>query len=76
VILARHDQHAELFAEGIYFALPASPWLRATNENTNGLLRQYFSKGSDLSVHASDELRRVEPAQYPLAKASRLAHLG
>src|SRR4051812_35869264 len=58
--MACHHLLAEYFADGTFFAHPGSPWLRGTNENTNGLLRQYFTKGSDLRAFSLADLRAVE----------------
>ena len=57
--MARHLEIAKALTLDVYFCDPASPWQRGTNENTNGLLRQYFPKGTDLSGYHPDYLAYV-----------------
>jgi transposase, IS30 family len=57
--LSDHKTVAKATDLAVYFCDPHAPWQRAVNENTNGLLRQYFPKGSDLSIHSAEDLAWV-----------------
>ncbi|MFH1207119.1 MAG: IS30 family transposase [Patescibacteria group bacterium] len=58
--LSEHQQLTMETGTQVYFAHPGSPWERGTNENTNGLIRQYFPKGTDFTTVTAREIRRVQ----------------
>jgi IS30 family transposase len=60
--MSQHAQLSETTGLPVYFCDPHSPWQRPSNENTNGLLRQYFPKGTDLSRHSREDLDAVAAA--------------
>jgi IS30 family transposase len=58
--MSSHDALADLLGDGICFAHAGARWQRGTNENTNGLLQQYFPKGSDRSTRSAEHLKDIE----------------
>jgi IS30 family transposase len=58
--MARHTTIAKTLGVAVFFCDSRSPWQRGSNENTNGLLRDYFPKGTDLNAHSPEHLKAVE----------------
>lgn len=75
--LAEHKQFQVETGIPVFSCNTASPWRRGSNQNTNGLLKQHFPKGTDLSVHSAEEpAQGCVRAQHPSPEDARLGHPG
>ena len=83
--MAQHKLFTKITGVKVYFAHPRSPWERGTNENTNGLIRQYFPKGTDFNEVSAYQIRKVQDrlngrprkvlnAQTPFEAFNQLLH--
>ena len=68
--MARHLTITVALGAPVYFCDSRSPWQRGSNENTNGLLRDYFPKGTDLRIHPAHHLLAVEESSTTAPAAS------
>jgi hypothetical protein len=76
VEMSRHDEFTRASDVAVYFCERASPWQRGTNENTNGLLRQYFPKSTDLRVHTAAQLASVAAELNAQCSSARIPSRG
>jgi len=58
--MSKHEQITRILETDVYFADPGSPWQRGANENTNGLIREFYPKGTDFKGVTRDQLKYVE----------------